>query len=200
MTREKPSVFRWLDALTFGGPAVLATVMMFLALTNGENDHVPGWAWGLLAVVVAVLWGGYALVLYWRHDFNRRIRYVTKQGIVVVADGGRVPPRTTLEDEVDRVLAAWLVVPGATPDLLLEAVGGAAVWVKEFPFQLHGKGPKFAGFAKPFSKQVAVGMDGRDLPGTALGHELGHILAQEIVEDGSEDRLKELARVHNVPY
>ena len=196
----KPPLFRWIDALSFGLPALVGTGAFIVALLNGRNAHVPAGAWSLFGFVVCVFWAGYILLLWWRHKHLSRIRYVTKQGITVIAGGGVVPPLSELEAEIDRTMDLWSYVPGAHDRLVGKVVDGTALWVMPFPFDLGTGGPKFAGFAKPFTKQIAVGMDGRLLPGTALGHELGHIIAEEIFGDGSEARLKALAKEHGIPY
>jgi hypothetical protein len=157
------------------------------------------WRWIGFGVVVLGFWAGYILVLSWRADLVDRIECVTKHGLIMVEDGGVVPSCDSVETETDRVLAAWGSVPGVSGPNVLD--DGVMIFVKPLPFVLHSEGGnKFAGFAKPYSRSIAVGFDGRELSRTALGHELGHIILSGSGKRGDEQTLKDHHDRYGVPY
>lgn len=208
MEHLRPKLFTLIDTLTFGGLALAALVLALIASFNGLNDHVPLRGWVILWVTVTLFWAIYARYLQLRHRALKKIKYITKHGLIMMDDGGKMPSREEVEAETERTLAAWQApwedrakkYPKVeTPAEVLAR--GVNVWVREAPFQLHGKGPKFMGFARPFTLQIAVGMDGRPMERTALAHELGHLLTFRILgEGGSERALKAAHDKWGVPY
>lgn len=197
-----PGVFNVMDALTFGGAALIATVLAGIATYRRDlNKHKAWWQWVGLWTVVALFWAGYAVSVQWRYDLTTRVLCATEHGLVLVAEDpdAKAPSCDELKAETERVLKAWdkVWLPGQSAAALHS---GVMVFVKKMPFGLHGKPPEFAGFAKPYFRAIAVGFDGRPLERTALGHELGHIIMHEVNQDGSEKALKDIADRFGVPY
>ena len=198
MSDLRPAVFRLYDALTFGLAAVIATVLVAIAQFNGLNEGVATWRWVGMWAIVAAFWGGYGLVLKWRYDLRRRIVFTTAHGLMFVGDGGSVPPKDEVVQETERILYAWRRVPDVDADDVLAR--GLLVFVKPMPFELHGKPGRFAGIMRPGADAIAVGMDGRPLSETALGHELGHVILRRSGKPADEASLENMARDHGVPY
>jgi hypothetical protein len=198
MDHLKPDVFQWGDFLTFGLLAIGATVLGVLAVANHHrNPDKKWWQWAGLALVVGIFWFGYATALLWRANLADRVECVTKHGIIVVKDGGVTPSCEDVEVETDRVLQAWDRAGVDGRGVLSE---GVMLFVKPMPFELHGKPGKFAGFAKPYAQAIAVGFDGRMLPNTALGHELGHVILGGVGRRPDEQSLKDYHDRYGVVY
>ena len=203
---EKPPIFTWYDALTFGLFAIIATVIVAVALFNGLNTDVAWWRKVGTVLIVGMFWGGYALVLWWRKRLRDRILYVTKHGLMILGDGGTVPYRTQVESFTASVLHDWnnalQLYPKPIATTAHDALAaGVMVFIKPLPFELHTEPGRFAGFAKPWRNAIAIGLDqASKLERSALGHELGHIILHHAIGDGSEDKLKEFAAHYGVPY
>jgi hypothetical protein len=199
MEHLKPDVFQWWDFFTYGLFAIFATVLGVLAaFSYRRNRDKKWWQWAGLVAVVAFFWFGYGMVLKWRGDLVDRVECVTKHGLILVDDGGVVPSCDSVEAETTRIIANWDLVPGVSAtDVLSE---GVMVFVKPMPFGLHGKADKFAGFTKPYRRSIAVGFDGRELPKTALAHELGHLILVTSGKIGDERSLQSHHDHYGVPY
>ncbi|UCC74972.1 MAG: hypothetical protein JSV86_10600 [Gemmatimonadota bacterium] len=198
MDHLKPDVFQWWDFFTYGLFAIFATVLGVLAVrSRRRNSDKKWWQWAGLAVVVAFFWFGYIMVLSWRADLADRVACVTKHGLVMVEDGGVVPVCEDVEAETERVLAAW---DRAGVDGRSALNVGVMVFIKPMPFGLHTKPGKYAGFAKPYARAIAVGFDGRELSRTALAHELGHVILAGTGHRADERSLEDYHDRFAVPY
>lgn len=194
MTLKKPSVFRLLDAATFGLAALLAVLAFVWAYLTPGNSTI---ALVITSVTALGFVGLYALVLFWRWDFIRRITYVTKHGMLVMCNGFKVT-QEAVETEVDRVLKLW--IKATSYGRFREELDGLILYWKPFPF-VHYSNPrfKFTGLASNTSRAIAVGYRPL-LKDTALGHELGHVFLRAYRGDETEKGLKTFTGNHGLPY
>lgn len=196
-------VFRLYDALTFGAAAVIATVLAAWAAVTPQDPSIEMYRWVGLWGVVAFFWFGYVRVLLWRWSFRKKISFTSRHGVHVIPDRFNVQ-RILFEDETQRVLDGYVEALKAERGEdcrkgIEEAIHDTLVIFKEFPFELHQKPQKLAGFVKPHRKAIMVGY--RDpLETTALGHEYGHLILELVDGNGKEERLRSFTAKHKLPY
>jgi hypothetical protein len=188
----RPKVFRWVDALTHGLAAVVATVLAVLVQLhdNPLAGKVVTW------VVAVGFWFVYAMLLRWRRDVFGSIDYVTNHGLYVVARGYPVK-RAEVEAITEHVLDRWETVsewPGVR-----RSVERLFVFWEAYPFEHHKRpGFKWAGFRSELDRGIIVGY--RDpLATTALAHELGHQVFGSWRGTHTDAEFTEYAGLHDLP-
>lgn len=179
----KKSVFRLIDLVSFGIPALIATVgSIWMAISGFESEASPAEVLGLMFTVSAAMWGIYGLLLFWRWKFIQSIDFVTKHGWNVVTDGLNVT-KEEIEAEVDRTLSLWKEKSGLSDEIMKEAVeeinSDWMLFCKPDKIQ-HMRLGKLAGYVT--GKNIVVGFIGaREIEKTALAHETGHIIHKAYV-------------------
>ena len=139
----RPSVFRWIDAATFGVAALLATA----AAVWGQLTPQRGSAYFVTWLTAAGFWFVYAMLLLNRWRLRRSVWYVTRHGLLIMRTKLRpLPLGKEVEDATEDVLAAWERV--CDQHDVRESVRGLFVIWKPFPFAHRARlGFKFTGLA-----------------------------------------------------
>lgn len=191
-------VFRWIDFLTFGLAAMLASSLAVWA-TAAPNPLVGR----LITVAMALGFVGiYGVLLARRIAFAKRIAYQTIHGLVVMRSP-QTPAQQALELETERVEAVWeMAIRAEKADrrLIRRAFAGVVVEWKTAPFAMSLRpGFRWMGLTSGTGRLVQVGRID-PLEKSALGHELGHVILMAWKDDGSEEALKVMSDKYGVPY
>lgn len=126
--------------------------------------------------------------------------FTDRHGVRVIQDLHVITPEA-FEAEIDRVTVLW---ESALPDAG-DVLDDLYVWLAPRPFRdPHSPGLCPTGCEGAYSPRlrlaiVGVGLDD-PLEGTALGHELGHVILWRLRGDASEEGLRAFTLTHGLPY
>lgn len=195
-------VFRWLDFLTFGLPAILASGLAAGAVVTPGNPLIGKLIAGATALGFMFV---YAMIAARRLAFLNRIVYVSAHGIFVMRPehGVEMETRILFEKEVERVTKLWegaVLKENGNPAVVRRSLQGVSLTWRTAPFDLHTKpGFKWMGMTSASAKAMQVGYKD-PVESTALGHEIGHVVLLAWKGDGSDETLKRMHEQHGVPY
>lgn len=190
-----PRVFRWIDALTFGLAAILATSAAVWAQTTEQ----PTSAYVVTWVTAAGFWFVYGMLLLGRLRLRQNVSYVSRHGLIIMwPDQRPTPLRQEVEDLTEQVLAAWVdALDGKRSPRVRRAVEGLFVIWKPFPFSHRARpGFKFTGLAS--GNTILVGYR-EPLATTAFAHELGHIIYMAVQGPHTEEEFAAFTSVRGLP-
>ena len=188
-----PKIFRWIDFLTFGLAALLATVAaVWVQLTPQEGSaYFVTWA------TAAGFWLVYAMLLLGRLRLKQSVWFQTRHGLLILRTNQRpLPLRMEIEEVTSQVIAAWSHVYRA--HRVRELVHGLFVQWEPFPFAHRAKpGFKFTGLASGNTILVGYRYPLRD---TAFAHELGHVLYGARFGLHTEEQFQAFCAAYELPY
>lgn len=182
----KPRVFRWIDFLTFGAAAVLATATAVWAQMTPQRTSAYFVTWA----AAAGFWFVYLMLLLNRLRLRRSVWYVTRHGLLVMRSNLRpLPLKGEVEDLTEETLQAWRKAADAITAVLPElrgtfdrklrgAVDGLFCHWRPFPFE-HRARPGFHFTGLSSGDTILVGYRA-PLATTAFQHELGHVLMKAL--------------------
>lgn len=184
--------------LTFGLAALLATAASVAVIAT----HQEGQVIGISVAAALIVWGIYARLVYARWAIWRRVKFTTDHGLRVVID-------LTIAD-YSTAESLRLGIEAATEDALIrwENAGCAKargylrdcfLVLKPYPFELHDWTGKYRGVTLRNLKAMLVGYR-TQMPTSALGHEIGHVVLREWGKPWDEAALRKWATEKGVPY
>jgi hypothetical protein len=169
---KKPNIFRFIDAISFGMLAAIATSLAIYVHLTSKTDPIPAQAYALLWVVAGSFWLIYGLLIYTRYKSIKQIRYVTRHGLLVCPGQFEVL-QTDIENETALTITSWTTATGW--EGCRDAIESKPIYVffKTFPVKTHWRSGLFAGYT--IGQTIVVGFK-PEIAKTAFAHELGHLI------------------------
>ena len=184
-------LFRPLDTVSFVGINSIPTAALVYACSHGLAANPQALA--LMIVVTACFWGIYVAFLIARRAFLKRITFITKHNIAVIANGFDVK-QSDVEAKTDDVIARWNKACNWTKSA--ECLDGMWIEFRQFPVVVHSVIGPLAGFL--IGNNAVIGYR-VDLDQTAMTHEEGHAIHEVFYGKPDNDACHKFMADHNLP-
>ena len=181
-------LFRTIDLLSFGALALVPTGSLIYMLTYG----VHGLPITLMTVVTLAFFIIFALFMYHRSVLIRKITFVAKQEVAIIANEFTVD-KTEIEALIEETIARWDAACGK--NISRDAIKGLWVEFKPYPVTQDSITKKLAGYL--VGSSAVVGWK-PILKNTAFQHEVGHLIHFALTGGWDNDGCHEFMKAHNL--